>query len=53
MEYEATVIEKLANWVDTRVIAEAIVSHLVECGEEVTFEKGKGVWLRQLETILH
>ena len=50
---EEAVIEELANWIDTRVIAEAIVSHLVECGEDITFEKGKEVWLRQLETILH
>ena len=41
----------IAKWVDTRVIAEMIIEHLGEQGEQLTFERAKEVWLNTLENL--
>lgn len=43
--------DELANWIDRRVIAELIVQHLDEQGEELTLGRGKEVWLGTLENL--
>jgi len=43
------VIEQIANWIDTHVIAEMIVDHLEEQDEAVTVERAKEVWYGTLE----
>lgn len=44
-------IEQVANWIDTYVIAEMIIEHLEEQGEELTLERAKEVWLHTLENL--
>jgi len=45
-------INQVAQWIDTRVIAEAIVRHIEEeLEEEVTFEKCKEAWLRHIDNL--
>lgn len=43
------VIEQVANWIDTQVIAEMIVDHLEEQEEAITVERAKEVWYHALE----
>jgi len=45
------VIEQVADWIDTHVIAEMIVDHLEEQGEDITLERAKKVWLDSLENL--
>jgi menaquinone-dependent protoporphyrinogen IX oxidase len=45
-------ITELARWIDTQVIAEAIVDHLEREGMELTLQNGKDAWLAQMETLL-
>lgn len=45
------VIEQVADWIDTHVIAEMIVDHLEEHGEDITVERAKEVWLNSLENL--
>lgn len=45
------VIDDLARWVDTQVIAEMVVSHLESEGDEVTLENCKEAWLGTLENL--
>lgn len=42
-------IEELANWIDTHVIAEMILDHLKDSGEPLTLERAKEAWLNTLE----
>jgi len=46
-----TLAIQVANWIDTYVIAEMIIAHLEEQGEELTFERAKMVWLNTLENL--
>ena len=43
------VIQQLADWIETEVVAESIVEHLEEEELEASFENGKAVWLDVLE----
>lgn len=43
------VIQEVANWIDTHVIAEMIVGHLEEQDEAITVERAKEVWCDTLE----
>ena len=45
------VIEEIADWIDTQVIAEMIVEHLEETGRPVTVEEAKQVWYGTLENL--
>jgi hypothetical protein len=45
------VIDEVAAWIDTRVIAEMIAQHLDDEGEEVTVESCKETWLGTLENL--
>ncbi len=45
------VIEEVAAWIDTRVIAEMVADHLEQEGEEVTVESCKEAWLGTLENL--
>ena len=45
------VIDEVAAWIDTRVIAEMIAAHLSNEGEEVTVESCKETWLGTLENL--
>ena len=45
------VVEEVAKWIDTRVIAEMVADHLEQEGEEVTVESCKEAWLRTLENL--
>lgn len=45
-------IEEISEWIDTAVIAEAIVDHLEEQGIEVTLSSAKNCWLSELEMLL-
>jgi len=40
---------KLADWIDTTPIAQAILDELKEQGAQATFENGKTIWLDVLE----
>ena len=44
--------QELADWIDTDVIAEAILDRLEERGAPATLENAKIVWLDVLETEL-
>lgn len=44
-------IDQVAAWIDTRVIAELVVSHCKETEEEATFEGCKEIWLGTLENL--
>ena len=45
------VIDEVAAWIDTRVIAEMVAEHLKDEGDEVTVESCKEAWLRTLENL--
>jgi len=45
------VIDEVAAWIDTRVIAEMVAGHLEQEGEEVTVESCKEAWLGTLENL--
>jgi len=45
------VIDEVAAWIDTRVIAEMVADHLEDEGEEVTVESCKEAWLGTLENL--
>jgi len=45
------VIEEVAAWIDTRVIAEMVAEHLKDEGDEVTVESCKEAWLGTLENL--
>jgi len=45
------VIEEIANWIDTQVIAEMIVEHLEETDRPVTVKEAKEVWYGTLENL--
>lgn len=45
--------EKLAEWIDTLVIAEEIFDHLRAAGLEPTYENATKVWLNFLEAEIH
>ena len=46
------IIDALARWIDTQVIAEAIVDYLESEEMELTLQNGKDAWLAQLEDLL-
>ena len=48
---KSKVIDEVADWIDTAVIAEMIADHLTQEGEEVTVERCKEVWLGTLENL--
>ena len=48
---EDELIGKLADWVDTQVIAELIVQHLEDQGDELTLENAKAAWYSELEQL--
>lgn len=50
MDHEE-VIEEIANWIDTQVIAEMIVDHLEESGRSVTVQEAKEVWYGTLQNL--
>jgi hypothetical protein len=50
-EEKEKVIDEIAQWIDTYVIAEMIVDHLEENEEEVTVERCKQVWYQTLENL--
>ena len=45
------VVDEVAAWIDTRVIAEMVASHLKDEGDEVTVESCKETWLGTLENL--
>jgi len=45
------VVDEVADWIDTRVIAEMVADHLEQEGEEVTVESCKEAWLGTLENL--
>ena len=45
-------LTELADWIDSQVIAEAILEELEEQGVSPTLENGQKVWLDFLETKL-
>ena len=45
------VIDEVAAWIDTRVIAEMVADHLEQEGEEATVESCKEAWLGTLENL--
>jgi len=45
------VIDEVAAWIDTRVIAEMVADHLEDEGDEVTVESCKEAWLGTLENL--
>ena len=50
-EQNFQVIQQLASWIDTHVIALAISDYLDYHGQKVSFENGKAVWLEMLERL--
>jgi len=48
---KSQVIDQVAEWIDTQVIAEMIVDHVYSLGEEVTFERCKEVWCGTLQNL--
>ncbi len=44
-------IEQLAGWIDTLLIAEMIVEHCAEIEVEPTLEACKNIWLGTLENL--
>jgi len=50
---ELPVEEKLAEWIDTIVIAEEILFHLRATGLPPTYENATRVWLNFLEAEIH
>jgi len=45
------VIEEIADWIDTQVIAEMIVEHLEETERPVTVEEAQQVWYGTLQNL--
>ncbi len=45
------VIDEVAAWIDTRVIAEMVANHLEQEGDEVTVESCKDAWYGTLENL--
>jgi len=45
------IIEEIANWIDTQVIAEMIVDYLEEYGRPVTVQEAQEVWYDTLENL--
>lgn len=45
------VIDGVTGWIDTRVIAELLASHLDDTGIEVTVDNCQQVWLGTLEVL--
>lgn len=45
------VVDAVAKWIDTQVIAEMIVQHLKDQGKKPTVKRCKEVWLQTLEHI--
>jgi len=43
---------QLAEWIDTHVIAEALLDELLDAGIEPSVENGKNLWLDILENEL-
>ena len=50
-QQKALVIDEVANWIDTQVIAEMIVEHLEDNGIEPTVEECKKVWYGTLQNL--
>jgi len=50
---ESPMPEKLAEWIDTIVIAEEILFHLRAAGLPPTYENATRVWLNFLEAEIH
>jgi hypothetical protein len=48
-----TITEKLADWIDTDVIAEHIIDEMKEQGARITLRYAKKVWLDVLQCELH
>ena len=48
-----TPLTELTDWIDTSVIAEAILEELEEQGVPVTLENAQKVWLDTLEELHH
>lgn len=46
-----TLIDQVADWIDTQVIAELIVRHLENFGDPLTLENAKSAWYFQLEEL--
>jgi len=44
-------IAQVADWVDTQVIAELIVDHLRDQGDELTLENAKECWYAELQNL--
>lgn len=45
------VVDEVADWIDTRAIAQMVADHLQATGEEVTVESCKDAWLGTLENL--
>jgi len=45
------VIDEVASWIDTAVLAEMMVNHLEEEGEETTVDRCKELWYTVLERL--
>ena len=45
------VIDEVADWIDTRAIAEMVADHVEEIEEELTVQGCKDVWLWELENL--
>ena len=45
------VVDEVAAWIDTRVIAEMVAEHLKDEGDEVTVESCKDAWYGTLENL--
>jgi hypothetical protein len=48
-----TIREKLADWIDTDVIADHIIDEMKEQGSRITLKYAKNVWLDVLQCELH
>lgn len=51
MDEREQVIEQVADWIDTNVIAEMVVEHLEETDRAATVDEAKQVWLLTLENL--
>jgi hypothetical protein len=45
------IINQIADWIDTQVIAEMIVEHLEETDRPVTVQEAQTVWYGTLENL--
>jgi hypothetical protein len=50
---QQAIIDEIAEWIDTSVLAETIAEDLVDEGMEVSKENMKAVWYNILENELH